>query len=183
MHRDIRGRFGTSALGSSLEPGAETFVTLAYSVPDGAALPAKIVVSVDPEDAERECVEDNNSGEASVATSERKPELSIELEATDQQCPARGVRVRVSNDSGVAVDDALVRLYAGNPVSGGTRLGELHTGPLAAHGQSEWLSTSAAVGDRDVLLHAVVDPDDQVLECDDGNNVATLMVPCAFVLF
>jgi hypothetical protein len=180
---ELGATIGVRELGTSLEPGAETFVTLAYTLPDGAALPAKIVVSVDPEDGERECIEGNNSGEVSVMTSERKAELSIELEASDQLCPTRGARVRVTNDSGLAVDDALVRLYAGNPASGATRIGELHTGPIAAHGQTGWLSTSAAVGDRDVLVHAVVDPDDQVLECDDGNNVATLLVPCAFSLF
>jgi hypothetical protein len=47
----------------------------------------------------------------------------------------------------------------------------------------EWLSTDAAVGNRDVLLQAVVDPDDQVLECDDGNNSAALMIRCAISLF
>ncbi|HEX6239373.1 MAG TPA: FG-GAP-like repeat-containing protein, partial [Polyangiales bacterium] len=166
---------GEKTLGVALEPGAETFVSLDYHAPSQAALPTRVKVLVDAEQAERECNEDNNRNEATLTVKEQMPELSLTLSALNNGCPSRQLRISVKNDGQTTVPSVGVRLFAGNPSEGGTLLSAHTVGPIAP-ASSATLDVAVDVGSRDVTVYGVVDPERKIAECDDGNNTATLDV-------
>ena len=87
--------------------------------------------------------------------------------------------VTVFNDSELAVTEAKVTLYAGDPVSGGAALMDLSVADLAPHAQQKQ-TVQVTVGDFDVNVHAVVDPERKIAECDDTNNTNAFTVECSF---
>jgi hypothetical protein len=66
--------------------------------------------------------------------------------------------------------DVVVRIYAGDPSQGGRAVGEVTiAGPIPPQGSAEGTVELERIG-RNITLHAVVDPLDAVLECNDANN-------------
>ena len=182
---------GIAPVGVSLEPSAETFVSVTFVAASPQDLPSRVRAEVDYQVPDpnvpdlvgsvRECRENNNEREIAVKAASAMPELRVEIESIGLQCPERSLRVRVVNEGDTAVGSVDVKLYAGNPSAGGSVLETLLFESLAAHGE---LTREVAVdlGNRLVNVHAVVDPDRRIAECDDGNNVAQLSVDCQIVI-
>jgi hypothetical protein len=173
---------GEKLLGVALEPGAETFVSLDYHAQSQAALPTRVKVVVDADQAERECNENNNRSEAALTVNEQTPELSITLSALTTTCPKRQLRVSVKNEGQATVPSTSVRLFAGNPSEGGVMLSMHNVGPIPAAGSAS-LDVDVDVGPRDVTVYAVVDAERKIMECNDGNNTATLKAECYVPLY
>jgi hypothetical protein len=172
---------GVTALGAPLAPGGETFVTLSYRAPSSMQLPARIRAAVDPDDQERECVENNNGREVEVKPAPSVPELRVAVTNGDQACPVRTLNVQVFNDGAQAVPSVDVRFYAGNPASGAKELRTITVQNVPASGASSSLPVQVDVGGRSVTVYTVVDPDNAILECNDGNNTTLTDVPCQVV--
>ncbi len=180
---------GTAPIGITLEPGAKTFVSLAYQAPSAEQLPSKVRAVVDYKEpdpsvpdlqgAVRECKEDNNEREIAVVASSAMPELRVAVSAVNDACPRPTLKVEVFNDSDLNVPSAVVALYAGNPETGGALLEALTFTNLSGHA-SQSMNVDANVGNLLVNVHAVVDPERLIAECDDGNNSAAVTVDCAF---
>jgi hypothetical protein len=167
----------TVTLTKSLEPGASTLVTVEYEVgwnaaPNDDALPDSVRVVIDGADRERECVEDNNEVEIGVgSTGEMLADLAVSVDAA--ACNG-SVTVTVENTGSESASDILVEIYAGDPSSGGTLLGEITIdGPLDP-GDSETVTADVFAGSysSDVTIWVVADPNDTIAECNDANNVA-----------
>ncbi|HEX5661544.1 MAG TPA: VCBS repeat-containing protein [Polyangiales bacterium] len=179
--RDVE--LGMTTLGAPLAPGGETFVVLAYRAPSSTQLPLRVRASVDPEDAERECIESNNTREVEVKPAPSAPELRVAVTQADESCPVRTLGVQVFNDSARPVPAVAVRFYAGNPASGAKELRTINVENVPANGASAALPVQVDVDLRNVTVYTVVDPDNVVVECNDGNNTTLSDVFCQVVAF
>ena len=165
-----------TTLQSSLEPGDSILVSVVYDTVYNQAgtLPDEVVVVVDDGDAETECKEDNNALAAKVAPSMPLADLRIELGAANGgACPAPEIATTVVNDGAAPAADVLVRYYAGDPNAGGTFLHQVVVaGPIAPNGGSVSFAAKipAFPDNLSILVYGIVDPDDAIPECNDGNN-------------
>jgi hypothetical protein len=165
----------TAVLGTSLEPGDSILVTVSYDAANNApnVLPEKVRVVVDDKAQERECREDNNETVVMVEPGQVRPDLRIDLGiASDGACPSPTVSTTVYNEGSAPASNILVRYYAGDPNAGGTPIHEeTIPGPLDP-GQSVMLTAKMTNFPPNllVLIYAVVDPQNTVMECNDGNN-------------
>jgi hypothetical protein len=136
-------------------------------------LPDSIRAVVDEGDAERECDEGDNVLTSPVAAGSAQPDLRIQLGAiASSSCPRPLVPTTVYNDGSAPVSDVVVRYYAGDPGAGGTALHEETVpGPIAPGASTTF---SATLDDfppaLSILVYGVVDPDNVIDECNDGNN-------------
>ncbi len=165
----------TATLTESLEPGDVALVTVSYDARFNApgVLPTRVRAVVDEGSAARECHEDNNVVERAVEAGVALPDLSVQLGTVDlRDCPAPSLPTTVRNAGSVAVAGYLVRYFAGNPSAGGSVLGEVTRPVTLAPGTTDSFSFALQTlpGDRTVTVWAVVDPDNVVAECNDGNN-------------
>lgn len=165
----------------SLEPRASTRVGALYDITangdDPDRLPDRIEVIVDADGdpefgRERECNEDNNTRDAAIVAPDPLPDLRIaDLEANARICPDADFHATVTNASEVDAEGVVVRFYAGDPERGGTPLGEVDLGTVAA---GETVPVDLEIDDfpqgRRVVIYAVVDPDGRIEECSDGDN-------------
>jgi hypothetical protein len=160
----------------SLEPGDVTWLTASYDAASNSpgTLPSSIKVIVDEADIENECIETNNELDKDVVAGGQLPDLRVEV-GTPTGCPPATkptVPTNVINDGSAPASNVLVRWYAGDPTSGGNPIHEQTLpGPINP-GQSVSISpvmTSFPLG-VSVLIYAVVDPDNTIPECNDGNN-------------
>jgi hypothetical protein len=166
-------------LDKSLEPGASTLVTVTYeagynAAPQDDRLPGSVRVAIDGgnggnDGIERECNEDNNEVGADVKAGEELPDLAITVDSGE--CTG-DVGVTVSNTGSEEVRDVVVRIYAGDPSSGGEVLGEITIDGPIAPGDSESATVDIGGQNRNLTLWGVADPDDRVEECNDANNIA-----------
>ena len=128
---------------------------------------------VDDTNAQRECNETNNELKAAVMAGEVGPDLRVDLGlASDGGCPKPTVLTTVYNDGSAPASNIVVRYYAGDPNAGGTVVHEeIIPGPLDP-GQSIMLTPAISNFPPGllVLLYAVVDPANAIVECNDGNN-------------
>ena len=78
----------------------------------------------------------------------------------------------VENRGSLAATGVVLRLYAGDPAAGGYMIHEQTIPGTLAPGASMSLSVTVDPVPRGapVLVYGVLDPDDVVLECNDGNN-------------
>jgi hypothetical protein len=165
----------TAVLQSSLEPGDAILVTVSYDAANNApgVLPDEVRVVVDEVNQERECREDNNELTSKVQPGEMRADLRVDLgAASDASCPSPSVVTTLYNDGSLPASDIVVRYYAGDPNGGGTPLGEEKVqGPLDP-GQSTTFTAKIQnfPPNLSVLIYAVVDPDNTIAECNDGNN-------------
>ena len=165
----------TAVLGTSLEPGQSILVTVSYDAAFNApgTLPEKVRAVVDDANQERECIEDNNTLESMVAPGDVQADLRIDVGAVSEgTCPQPTVSATVYNEGSASASNFVVRFYAGDPNQGGTVVHEeLVPGPLDP-GQTIMLTPKMSNFPPNllVLIYAVVDPQNTVQECNDGNN-------------
>ena len=164
-----------AVLQSSLEPGDSTIITVSYEAASNApgVLPDTVRVVVDDAAQERECNENNNRLEAPVEAGLPLPDLTIELGAINvATCPNPQVPTTIRNIGSAPASDILVRYYAGDPDVGGQVLHEVtRPGPLAAGAEDSFTETLPNFTQNlEILVYGVVDPDNTIEECNDGNN-------------
>lgn len=176
--RDASGDPVVSTVGVTLLPGSEVLVTVRYDSegkqPEG--LPTQIRVEIDPTDAERECFESNNGASVPVMSGPTTADLTLSLDAVEGECSDKRVDYTVTNNGSEASGPVTVRFYAGDPDAGGESLGEAQLQDVPA-GQSVGASVQLSFPLRDITVHAVVDPDQLIEECNDGNNAAQIDEP------
>jgi len=163
----------TTTLGAPLEAGGETFVTVRYDAMFNSpgVLPDRVTVVVDQGDRERECREDNNERVEPVMAGAAEPDLVVEIGAVGPECPDKTVETTLRNLGAVAVSNVIVRYFAGDPSAGGMAIHqELVPGPIPAGGMVTFTATIPMFPTREVIIWVVADPDDMIVECNDGNN-------------
>jgi hypothetical protein len=175
--RDGGGMPIVVVLDKSLEPGASTLVTVEYQVgnnpsPNDEVLPDSVRVTIDGGDdasdgKERECDEDNNEIDHDVDGGDALADLAVVVDSAN--C-AGTITVTVTNNGAEDADDVIVRIYAGDPSSGGKVLGDESIDSIPA-GESETVTVAGGEQNRNVTIWAVVDPDDSIEECNDANNI------------
>ncbi|HEY3500586.1 MAG TPA: FG-GAP-like repeat-containing protein [Polyangiaceae bacterium] len=164
-------------LDKSLEPGTSTLVTVSYAVgnnpaPNDTALPDSVRATIDGGNGaagsrERECREDNNELSEDVDPGEALADLLVVVGSAD--C-AGDVHVTVTNAGAEDAANVVVRVYAGDPSSGGEVLGETTIDALAA-GSSVEVTIDIGGQQRTVTLWVIADPADTIAECNDANNL------------
>ena len=181
----------TVTLADSIDPGGQIFVTVSYDVVNNSPnmRPENVIVTVDdptfnpPNGFEREC-DENNALTAPVIAGDMTPDLRVELgtPSANPVCPT--VPTTVFNDGSVEVSDVLVRFYAGDPFQGGAPVhDEILTQAIPPGGSvMADVVISGTVG-TNVTLHAIVDPDNVIVECNDGNNsdAADAAISCQII--
>ena len=178
LHADAMGTPLTYTLTSSLEPGGSIIVNVSYDAANNApgVVPDEIRVVVDEANGERECNEANNELTQPVKPGAQAADLRVTLGAVATSgCPLPDLPTTIHNDGSLPASNVVVRYYLGDPNQGGTAFHEeLVAGPIAAGG-SQSLTASLAgypIG-LSVLVYAIVDPDNAIAECNDGNNKAS----------
>src|SRR5262249_16105966 len=152
-------------------------VTITYEVGDNAApndqaLPDSVRVTIDggngaSDGKERKCREDNNELVEDVDPGEALADLLVII--TDAKCSA-DVTGTVPNNVADDASGVVVRIYAGDPSSGGTVLGETTIDSLPV-GESTMVTIDVGTQTRKLTIWAVADPSDLIPECNDANNV------------
>lgn len=165
----------TATLQNSLEPGESMLVSVSYDAADDTpgVLPDSIRAVIDDTGVERECVETNNEIQADVEPGVELPDLRIEVDANlPAACPSPTLDTTVFNDGSAAADHVVVRFYAGDPNAGGSVLQEETLPDPIDPGSSYAFTTTLSSFPKglSVLVWAVVDPDNTIGECNDGNN-------------
>ena len=163
----------TFTIMNSMEPGDVILVTVQYDAANNSpmVLPNRVRVLVDDGDQERECAESNNERTEPVEAGSELPDLRLDV-GTPSSCPSPNLPVDVCNDGSQPVSDVVIRCYAGDPAAGGTVLdqevvaGPINAGDCFSHTQT----IDSFPSNLEILIFCVADPDDTVLECNDGNN-------------
>jgi hypothetical protein len=165
-----------TTLQTSLEPGDSILVSVDYDAQFNTAgvIPDQIEVIVDEPNAESECLENNNSLMQKVEPTMPLADLRLDLGIADENmCPTPTVKTTVINDGAAPASNVLVRYYAGDPNAGGTFLHEETVpGPIDPNGgKVSFTATIPNFPDNlSILIYGIVDPDDAIPECNDGNN-------------
>jgi hypothetical protein len=162
-----------SVLTTSLEPGASVLVTVLFRAQDNTqnALPGKVIAVIDEANKERECKEDNNRIEQNVAAGEQLADLKLELGAVKNMCSASTtVAAKVTNTGSLEAKDVLVRVFAGDPSSGGQAMGEKTITDAIAPGQTVTIEVPVETSDRNITVWGIADPLDAIKECNNANN-------------
>jgi hypothetical protein len=174
LHADGAGTPLTATLGTTLEPGASALVTVRYAAVNNSPgiLPSMIRVVVDDLLAERECIEDNNTLAIAVDGGTVQPDLAITLGRTGGVCPVQTFETTIENVGSAPASDILVRYYVGDPAAGGVPFhDEVVAGPLVPAATITFTATVDPFPPGPLaIVHALVDPDDTIPECNDGNN-------------
>ncbi|MCA9577872.1 MAG: hypothetical protein H6726_12390 [Sandaracinaceae bacterium] len=164
------------ALATSLEAGGELFLVARYDSAGRtpAGLPDSVRAVIDEANVERECREGNNDAVATLTTGATQADLRLELTTSTGVCPSQMVSFTLFNDGSAPVTDPVVRFFAGDPSAGGTIIETITvTGTVPAGGQLTSQHTMTVP--RSLFqLFGVVDPNNVVPECNDGNNRANL---------
>ena len=172
---DAGGTPLSEMLTTSIEPGGEVIVTVRYdaTLSTRGVAPNEIRVVVDEAMAARECREDNNEATTPVTPGEQEADLVVALGAVGGDCPEKTFETTVTNNGSAPASGIVVRYFAGDPAAGGEVLGEeAVAGELAAGASTTFTASIDPFPARSVLVYAVVDPDNVIAECNDGNNVA-----------
>ncbi len=179
----------TLVISNSLEPGDVILLTASYDAANNSpgVLPDKVRVVVDDGDQARECVETNNELEHPVVAQGAQADLRVDV-GVPTGCPpgiVPQVPTTVFNDGSAPASNVLVRYYAGDPNAGGQPIhDEILPGPIAAGGSANVTPTMTSFpAGLSVLIYAVVDPANQIPECNDGNNkdAADAKITCGVV--
>jgi len=172
------------ALGTSLDPRRSTYVTLLGYDPTFAGgnnrptLPDSIVVRADAGSIETECNDegfgdDNNSLSVDVTATGARPDFKLSAMSASCNSARAQISVTIDNVGTAEASSVEVAFYSGDPNSGGVELGrETIAGPLAAGASQQLMNIGYTIPTgRDVTIYAVVDPDNEQTECNDGNNL------------
>lgn len=183
---------------NTLEPRDAVFLTTNYDPAwnGESSLPNQVRVIVDATydetsdtiafdgGRERECDETNNDRVVTAGGGASLPDLTVTQLTTPQVCgTAPPISVTVTNaGSEPAPAGTVVRVFAGDPNQGGTPIDEftlpaaLPAGALVTRN----VTPTPFPQCRPVRIFVVVDPDNAVEECNDGNNQrsATRVTTC-----
>jgi hypothetical protein len=164
----------TFVLQSSLEPGTSIFISVPYSALDNSpgVLPDAITVIADQGDVANECDELNNELTIPVQAGAMDADLRVVLGSPSPTPVCPTVPTTVFNDGSAPASNVVVRYFAGNPNAGGTTLhDEIFAGPIPAGGSAQAnVAVSNFPQGLQIEIWAVVDPDNAIAECNDGNN-------------
>jgi hypothetical protein len=169
-------------LGRTLDPGASLILTVPYdsTTSTPGTLPNRIRVVVDPPSVtmasgvERECDETNNEATVPVMAGAMVADLEVELTGPTGACPTLTFGATVTNRGSVEARDVVVRFYAGDPAAGRVLGEQTIAGPIAPGGSASVMAP-LEIPAEPVQVFVVVDPDDTIPECNDGNNVDASM--------
>lgn len=130
---------------------------------------------VDEANGERECNEANNELTQPVKPGAQAADLRVTLGAVAQRLPAPGPADHDPQRGSLPASNVVVRYYLGDPNQGGTAFHEEQVaGPIAAGGSQSLTASLAGYPIwLSVLVYAIVDPDNAIAECNDGNNKAS----------
>ncbi len=176
----------TFVLPASLDPGGVIFVTVQYNIANNSqnAVPDRIVTIIDdpsfnpPNGVEREC-DENNSVTTTTLGGGARPDLRVELGTSSETPVCPTIPTTVFNDGSVDTSDVLVRYFAGDPSQGGTQLhDEIFASIPAGMSVSRDVTLSMFPNGTEVTVFALVDPDNSIVECNDGNNQAMAEAVC-----
>lgn len=181
---------------NTLEPRDSIFLSVDYDAAwnSQSQLPDVVRVTVDVSydsiagavtfdgGAERECIDFgdpdfNNSNTGSVTGSGPVADLTVQVDvsACDSAPFTPTITARVANQGNAeAGAGAVVRFFAGNPNQGGTPIGEREISAAIPAGAENLTVTFQPMSFEfctAVKVFAVVDPDNAVNECNDGNNL------------
>ena len=172
---------GSALTTKTLEPGQFEDVTVVWSAP--APGNHAITVKVDPDGTIAECDKANNtvSLQTFVTAGRADPSIAAEditVQASIPEGSLTGVVMTVRNLGTLQADNVLVRLYAGNPASGGRQIGTDRTIPAIAAGGTETVTfTWDTLGAQGITyLYALVDPSAAITDVNRGNNTAFKLI-------
>jgi hypothetical protein len=174
-------------LQTSIEPGASIYVTVPYDAANNApmVLPDSVTVSVDQGLQERECNETNNELTTPVVAGQPEADLRVELALPSAMPSCPTVPTVVYNDGSAPASGVVVRYYAGDPSQGGNPLHEVVVpGTIPAGGNVSFDTAIPNFPDSlSIQIWGVVDPDNVISECNDGNNndAANAKIECGSV--
>jgi hypothetical protein len=174
LHADAVPTPLTVVLQNSLEPGESVILSVAYDAAFNTPmiLPDTITVTADVGNLANECIEDDNALSGPVESGDMLADLRIDVTNVTNECPP-DVTATVFNDGSLPASDVVVRFYSGDPNQGGLPIQDfVIPGPIPAGGSamlSETL-TQFSGSALNVTVYAIVDPDDAIDECNDGNN-------------
>jgi large repetitive protein len=173
---------GTASTTKALSPGE--FQDVVFSWPGGNLGLHHLYAVVDAANAVSECRKDDNQVAADVAIVVEYPDLKIGPEniALPAGPSYEGIPIpvtaSVSNIGGLAASNVMVRLYNGNPASGGFQVGADQVVPMINAGGSSVVTfsydTLGKAGTN--VLYVVVDPSNAIAESSKANNSASLML-------
>jgi subtilase family serine protease len=135
-------------------------------------LPDEITVIADVGNLANECNELNNELSEPVDSGDMQADLRIEVTSVTNDCPP-DVDATVFNDGSLEAANVVVRFYSGDPNQGGTPLQEFTiAGPIPAGGSATLSETLTSFNGSalNATIFAIVDPDNAIEECNDGNN-------------
>ncbi len=172
---------GTATTTKSLNPG--DYQDVVYSWAGGSLGLHHIYAVVDAANTISECRKDDNQTNLDVTIVVEYPDLKIGPE--NIVLPAGPyyegtpipVTVGVSNIGGLAASNVAVRLYNGNPASGGVQVGADQVVPLISAGGSASVTfIYDTLGKTETnVLYFVVDPANTIVETTKANNSASVM--------
>lgn len=174
LNADTMGTPLLFTLQNSLEPGESVILSVAYDAANNSpmTLPDDITVIADVSNLANECQETNNELTEAVDSGDAAADLRLEITAVVDDCPP-DVTATVFNDGSLDASGVVVRFYSGDPNQGGAVIQEFTIPGVIAAGSSVVLDETLNLFSGtalNVTIFGVVDPDDVVEECNDGNN-------------
>ncbi len=172
---------GTASTTKALNPG--DFQDVVYNWAGGGLGLHHIYAVVDAANAISECRKDDNQAAADVTIVVEYPDLTISPQ--NIALPAGPyyegtpipVTATISNIGGLSASNVVVRLYNGNPATGGVRVGtDQVIASISAGGTAPVTfsyDTLGKVGTN--VLYIVVDPANAIVESSKANNSASVM--------
>ena len=158
---------------AALEPDAEPLPPVDMPVRPATAVFGQIL----------ECSEDNNAVVVEIADPAPRVDLSLsDFWAQGARCPVAEMGVTVSNIGAVAAGDTILRVFAGDPQTGGRLLFEDHLpGPIEPGDAHEYQADIPAfLPYQPIQLYATLHSLDEAPECSVHDNLlsAPALVQC-----
>lgn len=179
---------GSSALGNGVDvgtllPGASVPITITVTLSSGLH---NITAKVDPGDRVLESNEANNSATTSLSVAANGladlavgPSSVVIQPAMPIQGQPVSIKVTVSNVGTAPAKNAVVRVFHGDPASGGRPIGEDVVIPTIEAGQSASRTMLATLKAGSHNIFVVADPGGLIAESSELNNKASASVTVA----
>lgn len=154
-------------------------------ISSGLEAPLAVKAIIDPPlnnsfGRERECDENNNEAQTTPNLSEQIPDLVLTLNSFEIDiCPELRMNLSIENLGEVNVSNVELGLYLGDPRQGGTRIDTYRIEDEISAGerrQIDWVSQQFPEY-RSAQIFIIADPANQIIECDDDNNVVNSEAP------